>query len=73
MVVQSGLEFVPRCAIWPALFVHGKVHARKALFVLCCRQQLNVRGRIARGREDLFAEGGVQRAFGHHDRHSRIV
>ena len=64
---------LPRCALWPALFVQDNVHARRALFVLWSWQQLNVRGRMSRGREDLFAEYGVQRAPSHYDRPSRIA
>ena len=58
------------CArFWLALFCPGETPFPQVLSVLQCREQLDVRGHIARGCEDISAEYGVQRALSHHDRH----
>ena len=68
-----------------ALCVRNNLVSRRAL-VLQCRQQgqdllvviavavarLDVRGQLAPGREDLFAEVGVPRALSHHDGYARV-
>ena len=55
VVVQSCVDVASLCAL-AGPFCPGKT---RALFVLWCLQQLNVGGRIARGRGDLSAEYGV--------------